>query len=1031
MQNQPFFTLPDGTSLSYSPLQNNSIRVTARRAAADGSAKQAVCVLPELRWETNDGFSEEELAGIRAAIREKYSEIVASAGTDSGKKEEKTDPEKPGKKKSMLLPVLITLAAVIVIGVIAAVVLHNGSAAPKNTLPDGITFSPPEDEHIQEDQPDITYVDNEILLSLAAGNSREQAEQIAQKYNAEIVGSIDAIGEYQLRMPTVRTEEELLALAQEINGLEGVAYACPHYLINMSVEGVDYDINTGSVWKNDLADSTDIEGNSWHMEAINAPAAWAWMDEHRGSLTPVSVGLIDNGFDVTHEDLGYARVFNNNDLTDKSNYQHGTSVSGVMAANGNNDVGIVGVYPYADGRLYAVSFYAVDEWGREEQRELYNKTSSFSYCISLSLLLDDGVKVINISMGNTVAAARMDYFLENNDTENYNAYAQMEYITGCHMGAFLQKYLDQGQDFVIVNSAGNESGKTREITVIENGVKKTFSHTIKGKADALFNSPFAQVREADYPDVYGRIVIVGAVTQENEPTSFSDMGDRVDIYAPGQNIFSTDNGDTGYRGGINGTSFSSPMIAGAAADVWTVNPALTGAQVKTILVDATAVENGLPKAFDLLKAVEFANDMLADDSGVHIMRADNVGPADRSEYAAFIDEYKLQLTNGQYVVEADPLPIFGGAEYRNSIASIQFDSNFSGMPPVAVAEVSADPDKAIYVWTTECTDTSIRDYQNLREMHICTNGTIRPESCAFLFFGYSNLVSVDFNGVFDTSGVTDFSGMFAQCHNLQRVDLSQLDLSAAQTVDYMLAYCRLLPEADLSRPNNLQNVTDFTDMLAGTAKLSNVTFPDTPFGSKAKSYSSMFWESGINEFRPGGMDTSSATSMNRMFGSCLSLRAADLHTFSTANVTTMSYMFFSCHNLESLDLSSFDTAKVEDMSGMFWECEKLRALDLHTFNTENVTDMDYMFCDCSSAESFDVSGFDTAKVKTMESMFGNCGACSRFEITSFTAESLENVSDMFYMNADNAHDFEIVKTNLFDPAAITNHRNWTNDDMWK
>lgn len=85
-------------------------------------------------------------------------------------------------------------------------------------------------------------------------------------------------------------------------------------------------------------------GNDWWAEAVNAYDAWEYVDEHTDKLSKVTVGIIDNGFDVDHEDLkdeskeiaalpGYEK---------NSKADHGTHVMGLIAAN-NNKVGIRGI----------------------------------------------------------------------------------------------------------------------------------------------------------------------------------------------------------------------------------------------------------------------------------------------------------------------------------------------------------------------------------------------------------------------------------------------------------------------------------------------------------------------------------------------------------------------------------------------------------------------------------------------------------------------------------------------------------------
>ena len=84
-----------------------------------------------------------------------------------------------------------------------------------------------------------------------------------------------------------------------------------------------------------------------------------------------------------------------------------------------------------------------------------------------------------------------------------------------------------------------------------------------------------------YPDSTN-IVVVGATSAQETLTSWSNYGKPVDIVAPGENILSTAN--TGDYGLASGTSFASPIIAGVAALVFSVNPGLSPADVEKALV---------------------------------------------------------------------------------------------------------------------------------------------------------------------------------------------------------------------------------------------------------------------------------------------------------------------------------------------------------------------------------------------------------------------------------------------------------------
>ncbi|MCL2195187.1 MAG: S8 family serine peptidase [Oscillospiraceae bacterium] len=90
-----------------------------------------------------------------------------------------------------------------------------------------------------------------------------------------------------------------------------------------------------------------------------------------------------------------------------------------------------------------------------------------------------------------------------------------------------------------------------------------------------------------YPASYDspNIISVASTTPNNTLSSFSNFGARsVDIAAPGSNIISTDIGDT--YSPMSGTSMAAPHVAGVAALVKSVNPAITTAELKQVLMQS-------------------------------------------------------------------------------------------------------------------------------------------------------------------------------------------------------------------------------------------------------------------------------------------------------------------------------------------------------------------------------------------------------------------------------------------------------------
>ena len=415
-------------------------------------------------------------------------------------------------------------------------------------------FYQTEDEHIVTNTNGVAYVDNEILLVASDTASHKDIQELAKQYDAEIVGWIEQTGDYQLKLPKVYSEEELDEIVVSLNKDERVYSASRNYAFVLEadkVEGRD-GVIYGKKWEKDLQNFNDCEGKSWGLEAVEAPAAWDILDSHSSQVRPVFVGLIDGGFDDNHEDLGFLRTFYNAAVKN-----HGTHVAGTMAATSNNQEGICGVYPYGDGNLYGVAtsgIYKYSENGWHIETSMFLK-------IAYSELILRNVKVINSSLGFNYK----DWPLKNTGTE-WNDQVHYLESNAYILGDFLNRLLEKGYDYVLINSAGNDSDRKNNIIY-----------------DSKYNSWTTVISRDNYPEVYDRIIVVGSVDSNFNISNFSDGGDRVDIYAPGETIFSTLPGNKYGNKGWSGTSMAAPHVSGVAAMVWSLNNDFTGSQVKEIV----------------------------------------------------------------------------------------------------------------------------------------------------------------------------------------------------------------------------------------------------------------------------------------------------------------------------------------------------------------------------------------------------------------------------------------------------------------
>lgn len=94
-----------------------------------------------------------------------------------------------------------------------------------------------------------------------------------------------------------------------------------------------------------------------------------------------------------------------------------------------------------------------------------------------------------------------------------------------------------------------------------------------------------------------------------------------------------------------------------------------------------------------------------------------------------------------------------------------------------------------------------------------------------MFAEYTNVKGIIFSSCFDTSNVTNMSGMFQNCSSLEAVDLSGFDTSAVQDMSYMFSGCTSLMAVKASNFET-GNLRFANHMFYGAEKLILVDIPN-------------------------------------------------------------------------------------------------------------------------------------------------------------------------------------------------------------
>lgn len=302
-------------------------------------------------------------------------------------------------------------------------------------------------------------------------------------------------------------------------------------------------------------DESSPKGRNWWLEVIDARQAWNYEE----FFNPVKVGILDAGFDTEHEELA-GKISFPNSKQERRNLpdDHGTHVAGIIAAERNNGVGLAGVCDHAE--------LICADWSPDGLFQFW--LVDLAILFAFNDVVSAGAKVINLSLG--VSASVSD-----NDA-GFIGGVLLPKLSSLIMASLLE----DGYDFLVVQAAGNGNARGEPIDVLQNGNFCSLSE----------DNIYVGSHDVSTDDILNRIVRVASVGGYNGRnqyyiSTFSNVGESVDIAAPGEDIYSTTYSyDYSY---MSGTSMAAPIVTGVAALVWSVNPSLTGDKVKEIICTST------------------------------------------------------------------------------------------------------------------------------------------------------------------------------------------------------------------------------------------------------------------------------------------------------------------------------------------------------------------------------------------------------------------------------------------------------------
>lgn len=464
-------------------------------------------------------------------------------------------------------------------------------------LADSIKIAAERPENLAQEKMKIGRISrNLVFVRFLKSATREQRQIALDAVDGMVVGG--GAGMYVVHLPVPPDSLGLGYVLRAIRTLRKVPGVETAIIFGFDPPVVNYRKPVdGVAFQQWILNPDSAAAYNWALETVAAPAAWGCAT---GSST-TKVAVVDEGF--RHEpdlqnNLGSDTVFQTSGPT------HGTWVSSVIGAQGNNSLGMTGMLWAAQLGLFDIRTPDPDA----------SSALWYPYYALLHAGLA-GYPILNVSWA-------LEWHVQSgrapSDTSSSDSSLVLENAEALKWVIDSLRAVNIRPLFVL--SASNDS------------------------VDAFWaGTPAVKLLPGDYSS---QVLVVGAsrlsTSASTRLAAFSNRGALVDVVAPGENVTVLDGDGSSALDAVNGTSFAVPHVSGLAGLLLSFDPATTTDSLRRFILDG-ATNGGrfandptgqpipLINAYESLKrsaqrsgAPLCGNRVWVDDAHIHVQRTSTV-----------------------------------------------------------------------------------------------------------------------------------------------------------------------------------------------------------------------------------------------------------------------------------------------------------------------------------------------------------------------------------------------------------------------
>lgn len=338
----------------------------------------------------------------------------------------------------------------------------------------------------------------------------------------------------------------------------------------------------------------------------------------------------------------------------------------------------------------------------------------------------------------------------------------------------------------------------------------------------------------------------------------------------------------------------------------------------------------------------------------------------------------------------------------NGIGALSF-TNLASLNTIIMNNIPYNPNGvSLTGFMTSC--------PNMIEINLANLGINKVNAMTNMVVGCSNIQTIDLSNT-DLSKVTSIENAFRSLSNVTTINLSNTNMNNVTSGVNAFSYLPKITELDLSGLNG-ETFRSATYMFAECHNLQNINLPYLNTLTSGYNMFSNCYSLDINSIY-GKLNLNGSYNVQDMFYRNFNIYNLDMKQLmgETCTRTDTSFMFRTCTNLRNISFANMNLPNLSSLHYTFYWAGPLELVDFTNCDLPKLASMSYTF-GFSNMQNVVIRNLNAPNLTSMSQTFFNCHSLENIVFENFNAPNLTGVTNCFANVLSKLSNISFVNANL-------------------